>query len=593
MGKTGLKTFVCSFVLSLFTILTVNKEFFHTPNTPEPEIIIPNKNISLFFKALPAPVSAQTIPVKKIALSLPAAPQQVPAESLQGGETIPLTFAAQETISQQNNEKALPQPQAPVLYQPQDPPLLAEKIDIPLHKPEIAVLPPNPNNEFIKTAQKEPPTEDEFAQKSLDDTAPKIIQARVEIKKIDNRKKKTATTKDEAVPVVLKNEETTAPRDDNKRHSPQKQEQVLAANEPTDLLIPLQKDINASVPNGEINIIKTPERNQLAMADSKETIRGMIAKSTASSDNESKKATDDQWETMAAKNNGPSTWVVAKGAVKHPKNSQVLKEKYYTNNDIPVIKKALTEEPLSTTSNKKEIQLAASKMVDNLLIPIPEDILNDENLTPQLVSSTEDKSIEEKIIQEELDQKGTITTDKQTKPFKKSVEESKKSGLLTSIKSIFSSNDANKPADSMSEAAEDDEEPGFFDQIAGKVRKSTASNKILPTEIRLSFQPNRAEISGPTLRWIQAFANKTIEDAAVGLEIRIDGTSSFELQQKRLNLLHNILTNSGVDYRKINTVFTSREANSFIIRTIRITNNNGNGSIKKNEQWQNSYYQQW
>lgn len=593
MGKTGLKTFVCSFVLSLFTILTVNKEFFHIQNASEPEIVIPNKNISLFFKALPAPASARTIPVKKIALSLPPAPQQVQAESLQGGETIPLTFAAQETISQPQNEKVQPQPQAPVLYQPQDPPLLAEKIDIPLHKPEIAVLPPDQNQEFIKTAQKEPPTEDEFAQKSLDETAPRIIQARVEIKKIDNRKKKTATAKEEAVQAVLKDEEKAAPLPDKSLQPTRKQEQVLAENEPTDLLIPLQKDINASIPNGEINIVKTPERNRLAMADSKETIRGMIAKSAKSSGTEDKKATDGQWETMAAKNNEPSTWVVAKGAVKNPKNSQVLKEKYYTNNDIPVIKKVLNEEATPAVSGKDEVQLAASKMVDNLLIPIPEDILNDENLTPQLVSSTEDKSIEEKIIQEELDQKGIISTDRQSKPFKKSVEESKKSGLLTSIKSIFSSSDTSKPAEASSEAEEDDEEPGFFDQIAGKVRKSATGNKILPTEIRLSFQPNRAEISGPTLRWIQAFANKTIEDAAVGLEIRIDGTSSFELQQKRLNLLHNILTNSGVDYRKINTVFTSREANSFIIRTIRITNNNGNGSIKKNEQWQNSYYQQW
>ena len=49
MGKTSLKTFVCSFVFSLFTILSVNKEFFSVPKPSDTEIKIPNKNISLFF----------------------------------------------------------------------------------------------------------------------------------------------------------------------------------------------------------------------------------------------------------------------------------------------------------------------------------------------------------------------------------------------------------------------------------------------------------------------------------------------------------------------------------------------------------------
>ena len=109
--------------------------------------------------------------------------------------------------------------------------------------------------------------------------------------------------------------------------------------------------------------------------------------------------------------------------------------------------------------------------------------------------------------------------------------------------------------------------------------------------MRLAFQPNRAEISGTTLKWIHAFANKVNSDRSVILEIRIDGTSSYSLQQKRLNLLHNILTNKGVDYRKINTVFTTREPNSFIIRTVRI-NSNIDGDRNENGD-QAAYYQAW
>ena len=95
---------------------------------------------------------------------------------------------------------------------------------------------------------------------------------------------------------------------------------------------------------------------------------------------------------------------------------------------------------------------------------------------------------------------------------------------------------------------------------------------IMPAELRLSFAPNRAEISGQTLRWIYAFAVNARDHNDVYVEVRIDGTSSYALQQKRLNLLSSIFASRGVDYRKIHTVFTSREPNSFIIRNIRFNN---------------------
>ena len=120
----------------------------------------------------------------------------------------------------------------------------------------------------------------------------------------------------------------------------------------------------------------------------------------------------------------------------------------------------------------------------------------------------------------------------------------------------------------------------------------TPSKQILPTEIRLSFQPNRAEISGQTLKWIRAFANKTVEEPSTGLEIRIDGTSAPYLQQRRLNLLQNILGGEGVDYAKVNTVFTSREPNSFIIRTIRI-NNAAKDENRNITGRRNNPYKQW
>lgn len=233
-------------------------------------------------------------------------------------------------------------------------------------------------------------------------------------------------------------------------------------------------------------------------------------------------------------------------------------------------------------------------MVKNILIPIPEDILNDKNLTPQLVSSKKDRSLEEEITEQERaaeDIKKEIEKGKGKETDDHEEKAKKTTSLLKSLTSIFSGSSSKEESKAEEEEKNDDEESGFFDKITKKFNKQdNRPNKILPAEMRLSFQPNRAEISGQTLKWIQAFANKVNEDDSVILEIRIDGTSSFALQQKRLNLLQNILSNKGVAYNKISTVFTTREPNSFIIRTVRI--NNTEREVTKNSK-EAPYYQPW
>ena len=98
-----------------------------------------------------------------------------------------------------------------------------------------------------------------------------------------------------------------------------------------------------------------------------------------------------------------------------------------------------------------------------------------------------------------------------------------------------------------------------------------AANKdnVAPTELKLSFQANRAEISGQTLEWIKAFSENVVNYDDVAIEIRLDRSAPYELQQKRLKLLYKILANNGVEYRKVNIIFTDREPNSFIIRNVR------------------------
>lgn len=236
--------------------------------------------------------------------------------------------------------------------------------------------------------------------------------------------------------------------------------------------------------------------------------------------------------------------------------------------------------PVAMADESQEVQVA--EMVKNILIPIPEDILKDKNLKPQLVSPKKSGKVE---VME-------VATKGEVKLVDEKESKAKSGGIFKSLTSMFSASEEVIPSDN-EEAATDskngESKGGIFSRLGKKKQQSSA--KILPAEIKLSFQPGRAEISGQTLRWIEAFATKAVDDDSVFLEIRIDGNSSFELQQKRLNLLYRILANKGVHNSKVNTVFTSREPNSFIIRTLKMSDNND--TMQKNNKRQTLNYRSW
>lgn len=345
----------------------------------------------------------------------------------------------------------------------------------------------------------------------------------------------------------------------------QKDENVNRSDES---LIPIEFENNSK--SEKVEIATQAPANQIAMAEG-----GKVDLDSISVEQKAEKAKDTspEWYEMSEiyqDNDNP--WVVAKGT-RNPKNNYVLEEDFYKGMSESEISAALNA-PKTMADESKEVQVA--EMVKNILIPIPEDILNDKNLTPQLVSPKKNKK----------------NTEKAPEVSPNESESKKEGGILKSLTSIFSGTEEDTSDSNDDLKTEEEESPkkrrGLFSAFGG----GKSSTKILPAEMRLSFQPGRAEISGTTLRWIQAFANKVIEDPSVILEIRIDRTSSFELQQKRLNLLHNILTNKGVDYGRINTVFTSREPNSFIIRTLRI-NDNVNNTAQENKRGQTLYYQSW
>lgn len=572
MQKTGLKTFVYSFALSLFAIFTANGIYWHTRPSASQEVKIPSKNIMLFLRGNRDTPSTRPAPVKKIALTVLPEPRQQ--------ETPPVPSSLQ------------------VVYQPEAEVIMADNdiIDFPLeidhNIPDNAIRETETRTKLVQNFDEvihNPPPR--AAEKIIPrHSADKSEKAYQEAPVKSAPQESPVLTAELAVPAVLTAE------DDKTGNTLQ---MAAAESHEPEAIFPLEKTVDPLAKNVAAKVLRNAEANRVALAGSNVPIKSMTSEKSAQHQepiaNKSK-----SWEQMPrrdalADNGEDSPWVVAKGAVA-PHNAMVAKEKYYQK-DEAVIQKALNREPLDTTN--ADLQLA-SGTVQNLLIPIPEEILNDENLTPQLVSSDKPDDIKKEIeverkLKEEVRPEKPLIVKKEEKSEPQPIEpvkhqtpqEQKKGNILSSLSSIFSS------SSNVKESKQNTDDDDFISSIKKKFKGSRSRGKIMPTEMRLSFQPNRAEISGQTLRWIQAFAGKAADDPAMSIEIRIDGTSGMELQQKRLNLLHNILTNKGVEYSKINTVFTNREPNSFIIRTITRNNINTETTKGRMNKPRESYYLQW
>lgn len=572
MQKTGLKTFVYSFALSLFAIFTANGIYWHARPSASQEVKIPSKNIMLFLRGNRDTPSTRPAPVKKIALTVLPEPRQ------------------QETPPAPSSLQVVYQPEAEVIMADND--IIDFPLEIDHNIPDNAIRETETRTKLVQNFDEvihNPPPR--AAEKIIPrHSADKSEKAYQEAPVKSAPQESPVLTAELAAPAVLTAEDDKT--GDTLR-------MAAAESLEPEAIFPLEKTVDPLAKNAGAKVLRNAEANRVALAGSNVPIKSMTSEKSAQHQepiaNKSK-----SWEQMPrrdalADNGEDSPWVVAKGAVA-PHNAMVAKEKYYQK-DEAAIQKALNREPLDTTN--ADLQLA-SGTVQNLLIPIPEEILNDENLTPQLVSSDKPDDIKKEIeverkLKEEVRPEKPLIVKKEEKSEPQPIEpakhqtpqEQKKGNILSSLSSIFSS------SSNVKESKQNTDDDDFISSIKKKFKGSRSRGKIMPTEMRLSFQPNRAEISGQTLRWIQAFAGKAADDPAMSIEIRIDGTSGMELQQKRLNLLHNILTNKGVEYSKINTVFTNREPNSFIIRTITRNNINTETTKGRMNKPRESYYLQW
>ena len=267
-----------------------------------------------------------------------------------------------------------------------------------------------------------------------------------------------------------------------------------------------------------------------------------------------------------------SPWVITKGS-HFIDNKNLIEE----NN----IKENLISDKFAQTIKDDEFisYKVAEKIKQSILFPIPDEILNDENLTPTF--------IKKKTTTNKTQNKPTTTkkqSETQTKKEDKSIltnltswlKDDKKDEPKQKTKKLPSYSSQETTEQKITEKTENkqinrtDREKDNFVAFYQTLQETTTKHereKILPSELKLSFRPDRAEISGQTLRWLKAFSEKTT-DSKTFLQVRIDATAPIELQKKRLNLLYTIFMNNGVNLDKIDTVFSLTEPNTFIIRIL-------------------------
>lgn len=349
------------------------------------------------------------------------------------------------------------------------------------------------------------------------------------------------------------------------------EELVIAdASKAKDFTIPLLHHFKTE--SGTVTVSNRADDSQVALASSDVSIENLGTADKAAATEKVFSGISDQTANITPADDDP--WEVAKAANEHTTKNTLHSAKTETSFNVSAMDKSSTEVAENTN--------IPYKMQKNLLVPIPEDIMNETDMTPQLSISKENREIEEQLrAKKKLPEGNPMVKDnplekddvsyvpslkKETTTGINEDDETSKS-LTDSIAAWFSGNkkkeikENTKKIDSQSNR---DQSNSIFKKLLG-----IGSDKVTPTELKLSFQPNRAEISGQTLEWLHAFSANAVKYDNVLVEIRLSNTAPYDLQKKRLKLLYRILANNGVEYNKVNIIFTDREPNSFIIRNVR------------------------
>jgi len=359
--------------------------------------------------------------------------------------------------------------------------------------------------------------------------------------------------------------------------------------------IPLKH--NFKIESGVVSVSDEADGGRIALASKNVSIYNLGTENTAAVTEPL--ATDSDTAESTSQNNDftDNGEVYSQNAEDDPWEVAETSNKHLSKNTYGIKSEPLQQEVTLPDAETAQEKQTAYKVRPNILVPIPEDILNDDNLTPQFSTSQENLQLERELREKhqlpELKPENTVPAEKTTpvpakdssghdvipsiddeKDFDTEVDEtddetSRK--LSDTVAEWFGfSGKAPRAAapegESKATQGKKDQHSSIFQRLLGS---KDDQQDIVPTELKLSFQPNRAEISGQTLEWLHAFADNAASDDNVIIEIRVDRSASHDVQQKRLKLLYKILADNGVEERKVNILFTDREPNTFIIRNVR------------------------
>lgn len=569
MQKSGIKSFIFSFIFSLCAVFAVDKALLHTQKQVEPTKKITYKNIALFSQDKGTIVASATM--TNIADLQKTQDIEIKEENIenivQPEKEIQneIVFAPETKI-----EQPVVVADSAFVYNPDAAPQAVEE---ELSFEEALKLSQNQTvEEPIEVAQNEVVPNNSAAVENKDD---KTIIAENDVVADDGNISLADTSWDENINLWIPLEK-----------SAQKSMDIASA----------QDEAQVAMSGGDVMISSLVNATEVKPEETKaeeETATGSVSGEIVVHHEDENASVEDN----------SSPWVIARGT-KFPKNRNVITDKAYNNLPVESIEEtAVVAEEISvpeakvvadTLSTDKDLTQkpdgsvdVAYKVMQNILIPVPDDILKNDNLTPNLVSSDDDDEAEEDVVA------GNPLVEEKTEEPKK---ESK--GFFKSLGSLFSSSKDKNADENLEEyeifANEKEPKKQPSDKKPTNGIKYFSNDEeipeILPTEIRLSFQPERAEISGSTLKWLKAFADNANKHKDIYIEIRIDGSNSFALQQKRLNLLQGVFLENGVPQQKIETIFTSREPNSFVIRSMKI---NPVPERKEQKKEQPTYYQSW
>jgi len=375
--------------------------------------------------------------------------------------------------------------------------------------------------------------------------------------------------------------------------------QIADASEASDFMIPLVHTYKTA--SGTVTYSDSADDNQIAMASRDVSIDNLgndgVAAVTDPLPESSSYISKSEFSAglSAPSMEANDAWSIAEISNRHVGRNSLAQ---YT---------AKHETEIVAPDQQAEVPAATEyKMQQNILIPIPESIKNEHNLTPQFSTSEENLRLERELRAKHqlpaLENDNTVISDDDEQDFEEEFEDDEEDdeetskSLTDSIAEWFSGGGKKAAKDnivpksnkskSTKKKSDKKEESSIFNKLLG-IGKSD-KDSVSPSELKLSFQPNRAEISGQTLEWLHAFSDNSIKDENVFIEIRIDKTAPYALQEKRLKLLYKILANNGVDYHKINIIFTDREPNSFIIRNVRYSSEDD--KIKAMKRADNPWY---